>query len=454
MKKKIFCTFCVVVVAFFPVGTEENLDWKTSLVSGVSLNEKYIDARVYSELEKEALGELTYGLKTWGIKGCLFDCLSLGFGNLAVSGVWSKFNNPCPSSLDSLKEPFAISRILKTDLPNSSSVNDSVISSMDLNLPVFQLNGYIEGLSEITEAGFGCSFKYTKTDYFSLQTTTAWQMASINSKVEDGWFLENKYFKPQKKHALIQEISFKFAHFVTMLHGGVNQTPFGEWAWFIRSENSITVLPFLINFQGFFSSENCINFDFNPQLRFAFDTNSIRELKVGFSVNAKFEKPEKFYLPAEWCYAYCGAVNIAFETIAVALESEFSEEFSTSFNFLLEPNWGPTFNRNWGFDCKYSKAVDDKEDFGKIELQNFFDAKFAQNFKHKVAAGIYAESLFDLNQNVVQPTITLGGSSSLELNAEFLKNTQTLSIKAAMDFTLQEKKPAKLNADFSVILSL
>ncbi len=454
--------------SFSFIVAEEKLNWNVSLLNGVSLSEKHLEARIYYDLEQKQFEEFYHGIKTWGTKLHLFDCISLGFGNMSLSGAWSKFNNPCPSDIDPLKNEIEISKTLVISLPTSSSVNDSVLASVELDLPVFRLNGYFEGFgSEKFSGGVCCSFlfKHSNPSVLTLQTTTTWQTIPLSKKPEETWFLENPYFKSQQSHSFIQEIAIKSFNVSSIFNFGVMQMPFIKNSWFFRNENSFLFLPFLLNIQSFYCSEDylChdgsfvsspIAFGINPQLRFSFDSDVLRNINIGFSCNANLSKAKVFYIPMQWEYEYTGLLEIILNTVTVGFEVENGEDFSSELNFLYEPVATSVFKREWGLKCEYSKFLEDADDYGNLLVKNLFDFELFIDSSCALDMGFFCESKYDLSEKRVQPAILLGISNCLELDTQYFRNTQTLSVKSAIEFSIQEKKPAQLHADFSIILRL
>lgn len=458
--KKLFYTLWLLSLSCVSIFSQEDLETTLSLKGGVVLSEKYIDGRIYTEFEKENSEESSFNIKTWATKIHFPKYVSTGIGNFSMSGIWSKFNDPCPTTMTSLKTPFEVKKVLVTTLPTSSSSEKSLIATIELDFPFLQLSGYIKNLNtKNPSTGLGLSFQYNNNaNNVALQITTAWQKVPLNAKTEDTWFVKNTYFNPYKSHSIIQQITLKTVSNIALFSGGITQMPFVKNAYFVRLEDSIELLPFLLNTQFFLCSKSYLNhkgsfvtspmvFSLNPQLRFFYEKTLIKHVFLGGMIKASLEKVQK-NCNFSWIVSYKGMVEIDSNTVLVSLEADISDIFCINFSCDFNMERYVDLMKNWKIDCEYSKPTEDTTDYGNIILKNSSTAKINITTKDVLEIQLFSEGIFDLNNKKSLSNISLGCSCGTELKYLTLKGGITYDTK------LTKENEHSLHAEFSAQIHL
>lgn len=464
--KKIFLLICLVFIfENIDLFSNEKMVRDISFSSGIMFDEKYLDARVFTKIEKKDSEELNFNLSSWGIKLTPFDCVSIFCGDVMLSGLWSRFNNPAPSSFSSLKEPFLLQKKLLVSLPSIDSTSSNFCTNLSLGFAHLQIDAYTKGLDlESLSTGIGVSFKFETSDSkFKTHCTSAWQVVPISSKKEDSWFINKQYFKCQHSNSFIQEIGINSYFNALIISFGITEQPFENLGWFVRTEYSLDMQPFLLNMQVFFSNNNYMTHNSsiiltpfivaaNPQLRFYFDNCYVTSIYLGFAFNAEVKKNEKYFLPMEWLFDCSTSIKLVTKHSKVEFLARYAQhvlDVSTELNF--EPSYG--FKRIWKMDCCYEKEIEEKFDKGKLFIVSGISMKNVFAAKHIFENTLLVESVVDLNI-LNDNRFCFGFDSALELQGVFFDKNQSLKLNGHTKITFQQKKPAKFEADFSFIIAL
>ncbi len=462
--KKIFIIATLFLFISSLMANDEKIELQGSILRGLSFSDVFVDARVFTELAKDFDNELTFDIKSWGTIIKPFDFVSLGIGNFSLSGVWSRFNNPVPSNLNALKEPLSVGKRLLINLPTSTSSSDDIFASVSFDFPYFQLDGFIEGFEKSFSASVGLSFKYETHDpkKFKIIASSAWNRVKVLSKTTESWFLEKSFFPSQFVNSLIQEIALRFCSNTLFLSGGVAQQPGNKFAYFFRTEYSLEILPFLLHMQVFLSSKEYITSSssyctspfkasINPQLRFSFSDCFLEELSFGFAINAEVKNAKTYYLPMFWCFDYRTSVRFICNTISVLFDTKYSNPLlETTITLNIKPNYG--FERTWLLDLEYAKDIFDTIDYGKLFVNSDFSSDFSIN-GIDITNKVFCDSEIPVN-NIKDSIIDVGLCFSSDLKSTFFERKQNLLLKGTVNCELTKKKPAKITADFFVIVNL
>ncbi len=440
-------------------------------ISGLTLSNKYIQARVFSELEKPNDKKPSYDITAWGIEINPFAFFSLNIGNNSYSGIWSRLNNPSPSKISPLKQKYVIQKRLLSSLPSSTSSKKPLSIELNLSFPLVAVQA-ISSISpeETTFSGIGFSIPFTLYDnkdnphlQVSGRWSNAWKMTKLYAKESDSWFSDSKLYLPDYYHSAISELSLRLPYNTVLLSTGISQNPFEKPSGFFRGEYSLQVNPFLLNAQFFICEVNfldqngrfqqdTIKASINPQLRFNYFSGIVRSFKLGGTASIELQNGDSFFDEARWVAFFdieseIQCIFITFNASASLSDLLINSESNNSTaplqnnsplkiqtTILLRPWYFEIIDRVWSIGGAYENEIFKPTESGDLIVDIKLSAKSKIEDIALISSNLYAESKISLEKAQKNASVVYGAKLKLALMVNFFELNQKLELSAQSEF--------------------
>ncbi len=438
---------------------EQSID--SLFVTGVQFNSSFFKGKMYAEYETPQEETTSNVLKTWSAQLQPFDFLRLSAGSLSYSGLWSKFNNPAPSTIYPLKNEYTIQKKLITSTPSKTTSERTPSIALEIQFPHFLLTTFTSlDFEGDLFAGSGISIpfgaQYGKETSVQGSISTAWKMVSHHPKTSDTWFLTQKYFEENIYHTFIQDFSVKYNTSTFLLNTGFTQMPHGKPAGFLRGEYSFSYKPFFLNAQFFLCDINylgqngsykldTLQMALNPQLHFLQYAGLIRSFKIGFTAKGELQNEEALHRESLFFLFFDIATEVKLLFLTVTASAGISElqiaeqktiqmqeespiSLKTSFKFY--PWYLKAIARSWHLQCQYETHPLKKERSDTFDTSINFLYFIPQNDWLKSRITIFSENIIKLNNEEKSQSYAYGIKTYSQIQVSVLKKKQSISINS------------------------
>ncbi len=203
-------------------------------------------------------------------------------GKITIGGTFSRMKSPALAPSSSLSKSFLLQGGLSPKLPSPSSTGGSLTFTADiyplkkefLFLPRMQTALFFNGDAILS---IYKTFSFSRAQLFSLNFTAA--LLQFSNEATTSWFLKEKVFLKERLFFFHAETNLSFPHFRINFISSINQSPFENFNFYLRSQQAFIFGPFTFKSAEFFSSPNAISADgstqeetgqffLNPQIKF------------------------------------------------------------------------------------------------------------------------------------------------------------------------------------------
>lgn len=462
-----------------------------SVQSGISVSKKYFQANVYGEFESSTDGGQNAELNSWALRVKPFDFLSVTGGTLVYGGIWSRFNNPSPLSISALKQPYALSTRLITNLPGKETKTAPPSVAININFPFLKITTFMGGFQKnqfLGGVGTTLPFHF-EPQWQSLPAgirgtwTLAWRVAHLAQKEHNTWFIPQPVFLSSYYHSFIQELALKTKFNTLLFTAGFSQSPYGKPSGFIRTEYSLAFPVFVLNGQFFMCDidylgqngsfkRDTMRIAINPQLRLSFFGTAIRSVRLGITAETTYQNTTNIIPKSDWHTTFKLGADVQFVMLSLGLNASISDlllakNHTTPDLFLYKdsllkiqskvlfrPWYASAFMRTWSLQCNYEKYVKKPDSTPNLSIKGDFSGSIIIAQVHRLGIRTGTEIQFNALPKITLKAVTFFCKVSTDLYANFFKSTQRLQLNANMELDVKEKKLDGLKADFSVILKL
>ncbi len=490
--KSILSFFIIILVLcstakIFP--QEQEFESSYNLVSGVIVQNDYINARLFSEFDKPYSEMQKILLKTWAFEVEPFSSFTLGVGTYSFSGIWSRFNSPSPVSISPLKHAYNIQSRLLPTLPSASSAAKIPSVNIEVNTTAFSINAFSSiSFQKETTGGIGLQIPFLIQGKKELpllkgKTVLAWKMIELQSKDSTTWFLQSKSFPKEILHSVIQEILVESSHNTLLTSIGFTQMPYEKPGAFFRTEYSLEVNPFLLNLHAFLCTKhylshsgsiekNPIQVSINPQFRAQFYSGLLRSIKIGltskFQVNngdtffSKTKMTSSFNASAEIKLLMMSLVNTASisdllispnEKEKIQLQKESSFSYVSKIAFI--PWYLESLQRDWSFQMTYNNDVLNNNDLGDGQIKLYFRCTIPTTTTNPIFATAFYEANLKFEESMRMRSFQCGIKITGKITTKFFEKEQSLTLSAQTELATKEKLTLQsATSAFTILLNL
>ncbi len=480
-------SFFIMLVSFniFAWGSndEHTTDYKVS--TGIAINTKLLNIRVYHEKESipDSIEELAP--KTWFIGFTPFEFLTLKLGAISYSGIWSRFMSATPTKISPTKNSYSLQQRLISSPPTFSTPEKTPSISVVFSFPLFKLEGFISTQEQQDFfSGAGIFFPFNlKQNSIQGNWSFAWRMGSIHPKPANTWFLNNAYFIEDIFHSFIQELSIKNTTQFFQLALGITQSPQGSPSGFLRSEFTITNNLFLLNAQLFLCDKNylgqngdtqkkTIMLGINPQIRLIYYSGLIRSIKVGLTTSAELHKAKKYGENMNWYVHFniASDIRLVFGSLinSLSIENLLADRNDNTL-FILDSqeavlkvqskiNFFPWYfdllKREWTIESSYEGKISDLKNTDSISLKTAVQIHMPLFQIQEMRLYLSGERKIVLAKETSLSPITFDIGLKCEASAEIFQHKHTISISAVVQNEITNNKNHITKAEISALVRL
>ncbi len=347
----LYCVIVLLCVFLTPLNAQQysffsGLSSTKTADVGIQLQFPLVEARIYGHSDFSNTEKKKIELQNWSLQVGESSSWQISAGNLSLSGIFSRFNNPTVTVPSAFKSYGVSESGLKISKPSfSSSRSGKTAFAGTVRFSYFDLFAFARMDRELEFAdiksiaypiGIGASIIYPKKDErrgapLELSVTVLAGHSSLQAKENDSWYLDYPYFAKTSTHYVLSEICVITEQIELFSSNGFSEHPLGELYFFTRNELSWTMYFFTLNVffsyidNGYIPANGSqihksLHGYINPQFLFPLNDQKSRHFRLGFLSSVQYEhSAEKHSLPV-----FSGDIkaNLAFLGTVFSIHSE------------------------------------------------------------------------------------------------------------------------------------